>query len=122
MRSFNQTEATFRHTVKYTRWERPERAEQRILGASVGHSRPHRRKLAPTRIRLGRCNRREFDGCLSEIAKGPSHTVAVFGNLGHPIAATRIDAGVSMKFDESMRFFSSPRTQRQITLNTGHKT
>jgi hypothetical protein len=78
--------------------------------------------LARFRTEVGRCNRREFGGGLSEIAKGPSHTVAVFGNLGHPIAATRIDAGVSMKFDESMRFFYSPRNQRQITLNTGHKT
>jgi hypothetical protein len=32
---------------------------------------------------------RELTGCLSEIAKGPSHTVVVFENLGHPIAATR---------------------------------
>ena len=39
-----------------------------------------------------------------------------------PIDATRIDAGVSMMFDQSMRFFSSPQTQRQITLNTEHKT
>jgi hypothetical protein len=35
----------------------------------------------------------EFDGCLSEIAKGPFRTVAVFDDLGHPIAATRIDGG-----------------------------
>ena len=46
-----------------------------------------------------RCNRRALDCCLSEIAKGTSHTVAVFENLGHPIAATRIDTGVSMMFD-----------------------
>jgi hypothetical protein len=59
----------------------------------------HRRELTVLRIEVGRCNRRGFDGCLSEIAKGPSQTVAVFENLGHPIAATRIDGGVSMKFD-----------------------
>jgi hypothetical protein len=58
-----------------------------------------RSEFAATLQASGRCNRREFEGCLSEIAKGPSHTVAVFENLGHPIAATRIDAGVSMKFD-----------------------
>jgi hypothetical protein len=45
------------------------------------------------RTRAGRCNLREFDGHLSEVAKGPFHTVAVFDDLGHPIATTRIDGG-----------------------------
>ena len=95
------------------------------LGAVFPDSVPGFREECAHAISLqasGRCTRGEFDGGLSEIAKGPSHTVVVFGNLGHPIAATRIDAGVSMKFDKSMRFFSSPQTQRQFTLNTGHKT
>jgi hypothetical protein len=35
----------------------------------------------------GRCNRREFDGSYSEIAKGQFFTIAVFDDLGHPIAA-----------------------------------
>jgi hypothetical protein len=42
---------------------------------------------------FGRCNRGVFDGCLSEISKGQFLTVAVFDDLGHPIAATHIDGG-----------------------------
>ena len=43
-------------------------------------------EIASRLAAVGRCNRREFDRCLSE---------TVFDDLGHPIAAPRIDGGAT---------------------------
>ena len=43
--------------------------------------------------RVGRCNRRELDNGIGEATNGQFLTLTVFDDLGHPIAATRIDGG-----------------------------
>jgi hypothetical protein len=62
-----------------------------------------------------------LDGCRSEIAIGPFRTVAVFDDLGHPIAATCIDDGDEMKLDHSHDSFLCHKFSGKFPLNTEHK-
>jgi hypothetical protein len=57
------------------------------------HTCVHRCEFAVLRTELGRCNRREFDGSYSEIAKGQFLTIADIDDHSHPNAPARIDGG-----------------------------